>query len=80
MPIVGARVIKEDGPLVQSNDKGEFRVKVEKGTQFVMHAFRPGYHVWFGTPTSGDELKIVLSKKGERDSPSADSGDAFPSR
>ena len=28
-----------------------------------MHAFAPGYHVWFGTPTAGDVLKIVLEKK-----------------
>ena len=32
-----------------------------------MFAFQPGYHVWFGRPTSGDELKIVLEKKaGDR--------------
>jgi hypothetical protein len=28
-----------------------------------MHAFAPGHHLWFGTPTSGDVLKIVLEPK-----------------
>ena len=49
-------------PLI-TNDKGQFRVETLKGTQFVMHAFVPGHHVWFGTPTSGDVLKIVLEGK-----------------
>src|SRR5205807_1947783 len=43
--------------------KGEFRIETLKGTQFVMHAVAPGYHAWFGTPTSGDVLRIVLEPK-----------------
>ena len=62
-PVTGAKVFREDGPIVPTNDKGEFRMETMKGTQFVMHAFAPGYHVWFGTPTSGDVLKIVLEPK-----------------
>ena len=46
-----------------TNDKGEFRIVTLKGTQFVMHTVAPGYHAWFGTPTSGDVLKIVLERK-----------------
>jgi hypothetical protein len=61
--IAGAKVFPEDGPLVATDDKGAFRVKTMKGTQLVMYAFAPGYHVWFGTPTSGDVLKIVLEPK-----------------
>ncbi|MBC7820021.1 MAG: hypothetical protein IAG10_24325, partial [Planctomycetaceae bacterium] len=62
-PISGAKVFREDGLIHLSDDKGEFKVSVNKGTQFVMHAFAPGYHVWFGTPTAGDVLKIVMEKK-----------------
>jgi len=62
-PIAGAKVFREDGPIVSANGQGEFRVETLKGTQFVMHAFAPGYHVWFGTPTSGDVLKVVLEPK-----------------
>jgi len=62
-PIAGAKVFRYDGPLVPTNDKGAFRIETMEGTQFVMHAFAPGYHVWSGTPTSGDVLKIVLEPK-----------------
>ena len=48
-----------------------------KGTQFVMHAVAPGYHVWFGTPTSGDVLKIVLESKQP---PGAQEGALPPAR
>ncbi|HEV3439554.1 MAG TPA: carboxypeptidase-like regulatory domain-containing protein, partial [Gemmata sp.] len=62
-PIKDAMVFREDGPIVKTNEKGEFRVETLKGTQFIMHAFAPGHHLWFGTPTSGDMLKIVLEPK-----------------
>ncbi len=62
-PIVGAKVFRYDGPIVTTNDKGEFTVTAAKGTQFIMFAFDPGSHVWFGTPTAGDVLKIVMEKK-----------------
>jgi len=62
-PIVDAMVFKIGGPIFKTNEKGEFRLESPKGTQFVMHAFHPGYHVWFGTPTAGDVLKIVLGEK-----------------
>ncbi|HEV3385513.1 MAG TPA: sigma-70 family RNA polymerase sigma factor, partial [Gemmata sp.] len=62
-PVKGARVFREDGPIVAANEKGEFRMETLKGTQFIMHAFAPGHHLWFGTPTSGDVLKIVLEPK-----------------
>lgn len=62
-PISGAKVFRYDGPIVSTNEKGEFQVATEKGTQFIMYAFQPGYHVWFGTPASGDDLLIVLEPK-----------------
>ena len=62
-PIRSAKVFSYDGPLVPTNDEGEFRVDTEKNTQRVMHAVAPGYHVWTGLPTSGDVLKIVLESK-----------------
>lgn len=62
-PLAGAEVFKVGGPIFKTDERGEFRVESDRGTQFVMHAFSPGYHVWFGTPTAGDELKIVLEKK-----------------
>jgi beta-lactamase regulating signal transducer with metallopeptidase domain/WD40 repeat protein/HEAT repeat protein len=65
-PIAGATVIRVDGPIATANEKGEFVVEIAKGTQFIMYGFQPGYHVWFGTPTSGDDLKIVLEKKEAR--------------
>lgn len=68
-PIVGARVFRYDGPIVTTNDKGEFTVTASKGTQFVMYAAQPDYHAWVGTPTSGDVLKIVLEKKATEPGP-----------
>jgi beta-lactamase regulating signal transducer with metallopeptidase domain/tetratricopeptide (TPR) repeat protein len=62
-PVAGAKTFSHDGPIVTVNDQGKFRIQVRKGTQFLMHAFSPGYHVWTGAPTSGDVLKIVLEKK-----------------
>jgi protocatechuate 3,4-dioxygenase beta subunit len=62
-PVARARVFRYDGPLVPADERGEFRVDAPKGTQFVMHAWAPGYHVWFGTPTSGDVLRVVLEPK-----------------
>jgi len=66
-PLAGAQVFKHDGPVVRTDERGAFRVTVERGTQFVMHAFHPGFRVWFGAPTSGDVLKIVLEPKAEED-------------
>jgi protocatechuate 3,4-dioxygenase beta subunit len=68
-PVGGAKVFRYDSPIVAANDKGEFSVEAEKGTQFIAYAFAPGYHVWFGTPTSGDVLKIVLERKEEKKVP-----------
>jgi hypothetical protein len=61
--VVDAQVFKADGVIVTTNERGEFRYPADKGTQFVMYAFQPGHRVWFGTPTAGDELKIVLERK-----------------
>ncbi len=62
-PIPQAKVFGAEGPMCTANEKGEFLVNVDIGTQFPMHAFAPGYCVWFGIPAAGDELKIVLEKK-----------------
>jgi len=62
-PIKDAMVFRKYGPIVKTNEKGEFRVESLKGTQFIMYAFAPGHHLWFGSPTSGDMLKIVLEPK-----------------
>jgi beta-lactamase regulating signal transducer with metallopeptidase domain/WD40 repeat protein len=80
-PVAGAKAFRHNGPIVTVNDQGEFRIEVRKGTQFVMHAFSPGYHIWTGTPTSGDVLKIVLEKKrlnviGAGDGKRTEKGDA----
>ncbi len=64
-PIAGANVFRIDGSIVTTNDKGEFTVSLDRGTQVIMYAAQPGYRVWFGTPTAGDVLKIVLEKKSE---------------
>jgi RNA polymerase sigma factor (sigma-70 family) len=71
-PVAGAKVFRYDGPIVAANDRGEFSIQAEKGTQFIAYAFAPGYHVWFGTPTSGDVLKIVLERKEEQKVPPPD--------
>src|SRR5205085_10493597 len=47
-PVAGAKVFKEDGPIVSTNEQGEFHVATLKGTQFVLHAFAPGQHSWSG--------------------------------
>jgi hypothetical protein len=62
-PLVGAQVFRQDSPIIVTDKDGRFRMPIDKGTQFVMHAFAPANRVWFGTPTAGDELKIVLEKK-----------------
>lgn len=62
-PVSRAKVFRYDGPILEADDKGEFKVTSSRGTQFIMHAFAPGYHVWTGTPYSGAVLKIVLEKK-----------------
>jgi hypothetical protein len=79
-PIAGVKLLRDDGPIISTNEKGEFRVETIQEVQFEMHAVVPGYHVWFGTPTSGDVLKIVLEKKVGatsplRPNPAAGSGD-----
>ena len=70
-PIPDAKVFKTDGPTVQTDEKGQFHLKVDKGTQFILNVYAPGYHVWFGTPTSGDVLKIVLEPKPAAEAPGA---------
>lgn len=62
-PVAAAQVFKSGGPVFESDAQGRFRVRIERGTQFVLHAFKPGFHVWLGTPTAGDELKVVLESK-----------------
>jgi hypothetical protein len=62
-PVSKARVFEPDGPQTLTDDQGEFHLKTERGVQFILDVYAPGYHVWFGTPTSGDVLKIVLEPK-----------------
>ncbi len=62
-PIAGAKLLRDDGSLITTNNKGEFRIETPKGIQLTLHAVAPCYHVWFGTPTAGDVLKIVLEQK-----------------
>jgi hypothetical protein len=62
-PIEGAEVFRYDGPRVEVDADGDFVVEASRGTQFVMRAFEPEYRVWFGVPTAGDQLKIVLERK-----------------
>ncbi len=67
MPLAGARVFRaDDGTPIRTNDQGEFVLPADQGTQFVLHVFQPGYHLWLGTPTAGDELTIVLERKPDR--------------
>jgi hypothetical protein len=73
-PIAGAKVFRYDGPIVTADQRGEFRVEAERKTQFVMYAFHPGFRVWFGTPTAGDVLKIVLEKKPDLDARAPNQG------
>lgn len=61
--IVGAKVFRYNGPILKTNERGDFELKASRGSQFIMSAFQPGYRVWAGTPTAGDELKIVLENK-----------------
>ena len=62
-PIAGAKVFRYDGPFVDANEQGEFQVTAPRGTAFILYAFQPGYDAWWGTPASGDVLKIVLERK-----------------
>ncbi|TXT39065.1 MAG: hypothetical protein FD138_185, partial [Planctomycetota bacterium] len=64
-PIPGAKVFRHDGPIVTADEQGEFKVSLSRGSQHQMHAFHPGYRVWFGAPMAGDVLKIVLEKKSD---------------
>lgn len=64
-PIPRAVLIKAENwdERIWTDDKGEFNLKVDRGTQFVFAVHAPGYNVWSGTPTTGDVLKIVLEPK-----------------
>lgn len=62
-PIRNAEIYWPDSKVTRTDGEGRFRVEVEKGNQFIMHAYAPGFQVWFGTPTAGDELKIVMIRK-----------------
>ncbi|HUG20713.1 MAG TPA: hypothetical protein VMM56_17120, partial [Planctomycetaceae bacterium] len=62
-PIEGAQVFRLDDAVSRTDKRGQFRIDTDKNTQFVMYAFAPGYHVWIGSPTSGDALKIVMEPK-----------------
>lgn len=63
-PIEAAKVFTAaDLQPVQSDTNGFFKFPKAKGTQTIMRAFKPGYHIWMGMPTAGDRLKIVLEKK-----------------
>jgi beta-lactamase regulating signal transducer with metallopeptidase domain len=60
-----------------TNEHGQFCVLLKKGAQSVMRASHPGYRVWFGAPTAGDVLNIVLEKKQQErrpDTPDKTSG------
>lgn len=46
-----------------TNEHGQFRVLLTKGAQSVMRASHPDYRIWFGAPTAGDVLNIVLERK-----------------
>lgn len=65
--LANVMIIKINDKPVTSDAEGRFRVPCQNGTQFVMNAFLSGYQVWFGTPTAGDELKIVMVKKTNAD-------------
>jgi serine/threonine protein kinase len=63
-PIQAAKIFTEaDLQPVESDNEGFFRFPKAKGTQTILRAFKPGYHIWIGMPTAGDRLKIVLEKK-----------------
>lgn len=67
-PIPKAVLIKAENwdERIWTDDKGEFNLKVDRGTQFVFAVHAPGYNVWSGTPTTGDVLKIVLEPKNAK--------------
>lgn len=64
-PIPKAVLIKAENwdERIWTDDKGEFNLKVDRGTQFVFAVHALGYNVWSGAPTTGDVLKIVLEPK-----------------
>ncbi|MFO1064982.1 MAG: protein kinase [Pirellulales bacterium] len=66
-PVEQAKAFTEADPkIITSDNDGAFRYPIAKGTQTILRVFKPGYHIWFGTPTAGDRLKIVLEKKASR--------------
>jgi hypothetical protein len=64
-PVSGAKLIRDGEPMIAANEKGEFRVEIAKGTQFILHAWALGHHTWYGAPTTGNVLKIVLERKAK---------------
>ncbi len=76
--LANVMIIKTDDMPVTTDAEGRFRVSCRKGTQFVMHAYRSGYKVWFGTPTAGDELQIVMVKKRSSEGTPAADGQRVP--
>lgn len=62
-PLSGASVFTDGGIMVTTDDQGEFRVQAGQGMQLTLHAFQAGHRVWYGKPTAGEHLKIVLEEK-----------------
>ncbi len=62
--IAGARIFHTgDGPdnYITSDDNGEFVFRpMGRRVSFTLRVFREGFHVWGGSPRTGDLLHIVL--------------------
>lgn len=72
-PISGARIFHTgDAPddYITSDGKGEFVFRpMGRRVSFTLRVFHQGFHVWGGTPKSGDVLSIVLEPKATPTSP-----------
>ncbi|MBS0261064.1 MAG: carboxypeptidase regulatory-like domain-containing protein [Planctomycetes bacterium] len=71
LPVRDVKVFMLGGGLAVTGESGEFRFPSQTGTQIPLYAFAPGYHLWFGRPASGDELRIGLEQAEPMPAPRA---------
>ena len=52
-PVENVEVFIHGASASRTDSSGKFRVKSSRASQFLMYAFKSGYRIWMGKPTSG---------------------------
>lgn len=62
-PIAAAQLMFGNGQLGQWGDDGKFVIDCTADQQVTVRAYAKGYRMWYGAPSGGDDLRIVLKPK-----------------